>query len=127
MVEGCDSGLYIGVLVGSGTLLEELQQDGLCRGIIAIASRSFGGDEVDLSHTHEDDVAQPRAVCHRTDGLTRSGEELVPGYPALGVEPILTQVVLGDLILEVLVDTLAGTDGSIAIGVDIHVPPEASQ
>ena len=57
VVEARDSGLYIGVLISSGTLLEELQQDGLCRGIITIASGSFGSDEVDLSHTHEDNVA----------------------------------------------------------------------
>ena len=56
MAESRDVGLYIGVLISSGTLLEELQQDGLCRGIITIAGGSFGGDEVDLSHTHEDNV-----------------------------------------------------------------------
>ena len=36
MAEGCDSSLYIGVLISGSTLLEELQQDGLCRGIMPL-------------------------------------------------------------------------------------------
>ena len=93
--------------------------------IVPLACCRFGSDEVHLCHTHEDNITQPFTVAHDLRFARR--EELPRRCAVVGSEPAFAQVIFRDLILEILVDPLVGSDRSVAISVDIHVSPEGNQ